>query len=100
MVYADDAESFAADDELGVGRAAAENEPLFFLVAVAGHVAGRAVIFIRQEFPRHGDLDAVTLGVGLAFELQVKVDRRYDAVAELLLDQRAFRAGPLTTTSS
>jgi hypothetical protein len=48
----------------------------------------RAVIFERQEFARHGDLDTVALGVGLALDLHVEVDRRHDAVAEFLLDQR------------
>ena len=35
-----------------------------FLVAVFRHVAGRAVIFVRQEFPGHRDLDPVALRIG------------------------------------
>src|SRR5499426_363310 len=60
---------------------------LLLPVAVFGDVAGIPVVFIGQEFSRHGDLDAVALGVGQALDLHVEIDRRHDAVAELLLDQ-------------
>src|SRR5262249_4085718 len=46
-----------------------------------------AVILVRQELAGHGDLDAVALRVGQALDLDVEVDGRHDAVAELLLDQ-------------
>src|SRR5262249_57626973 len=58
-----------------------------FLVAVLRDIPDVAVIFVRQEFSRHRDLDAVALRVGQALERDVEIDRRHDAVAELLLDQ-------------
>src|SRR5882672_11056419 len=58
-----------------------------FLISVLRRVAGRAVILVRQELARHRDLDPVAAGIGLALHLHVEVDRRHDAVAELLLDQ-------------
>src|ERR1700722_5167608 len=61
---------------------------LLLLVAVLRHVAARAVVLVGQELARHGDLDAVAARVGLALHHHVEVDRRHDAVAELLLDQR------------
>src|SRR3546814_20652609 len=45
------------------------------------------VAFVEQEFAGHGDLDAVALGIGLAFHLHVEIDRRHAAVAEVFLDQ-------------
>src|SRR5271170_422924 len=51
-------------------------------------VAGRAVIFVRKKFPRHGQFDAIAFGIGQPRNLEIEVDRRHDAVAELLFDQR------------
>src|SRR5665811_2140275 len=50
--------------------------------------ARRAVILERQELAGHADLDTVALRVRLAVDGHVEVDRRHDAVAEFLLDQR------------
>src|SRR5262245_4947055 len=61
---------------------------LLLFIAVFRDVAAVAVIFVWQKFPRHRDLDPVALRIRQALHLQVEVDRRHDAVAELLLDQR------------
>src|SRR5712671_811758 len=46
-----------------------------------------SVFLIWEEFAAEGQLDAVALGIGLAFDRHVEIDRAHDAVAEFLLDQ-------------
>src|ERR1700758_2387873 len=58
------------------------------LEPVLRHIAAGAVVFVWQEFAGHRDLDAVALGVRQTLHHHVEIDRRHDAVAELLLDQR------------
>jgi hypothetical protein len=48
-------------------------------------------IFVRQKLSGHAERDAIALGGGLARDVHVEVDRRHDAVAELLFDQRLER---------
>src|SRR5215813_10309292 len=79
------------DIVLSYAREVTPTVSLLLPVAVFGDVAGIAVVFIGQKFSRHGDLDAVALGVEQALDLHVEIDRRHDAVAELLLDQRLPR---------
>ena len=50
----------------GAITTAERDAPLLLLQPIGHRVAGRAVILERQEFARHGDLDAVALGIGLA----------------------------------
>src|ERR1700719_3118027 len=57
-----------------------------FLESIFRHVAGGAVIFVRQEFSGHRDLDAISFRIGHALHHHVEIDRRHDAVAEFLLD--------------
>src|ERR1700733_13371941 len=47
-----------------------------------------AVIFVWQKLAGHQEPHAVPLRVREPVDLEVEVDRRHDAVAELLLDQR------------
>src|SRR6516164_10772579 len=61
------------------------------LETIFRNVAAIAVIFVRQEFSRHRDFDAVAVRIGEALYHHVESDRRHDAVAELLLDQRLPR---------
>ena len=42
---------------------------------------------VGQELAAHRDADAVALGVRLALQVHVEIDRAHDAVAELLVDQ-------------
>src|SRR5262249_10085546 len=77
-----------SQSERGLWRAStSKREVLLFLVTVCRHIAGGAVIFVRQEFSRHRDLHPIPFRVGLALHRQIEIDRRHDAVAELLLDQ-------------
>src|SRR5262249_53104543 len=58
------------------------------LIPVLRNIAARAVVFVRQELARHGDLDAVATRIRLAFHLQVEIDRGHNAVAEFFLHER------------
>src|SRR5215831_14701839 len=46
-----------------------------------------SILIIWEEFAAEGELDAVSLRVGLALDRHVEIDRAHDAVAEFLLDQ-------------
>src|SRR5712691_10230565 len=61
------------------GAPAAGGAPSLFLVSVFRDVAAGAVIFVWQEFSRHGELHAVALGVGKAFE-SGRLPRRYPPI--------------------
>src|SRR5262245_56441961 len=63
------------------------DQALAFLVAVLRDVAGIAVIPVRQELARHGDLHTITLRVRQPLHGEVEVDRGHDPVAEFFLDQ-------------
>jgi hypothetical protein len=58
------------------------------LEPILRHALLGAVIFVRQELAGHDHPHAVALRMRLPVDLEVEVDRRHDAVAEFLLDQR------------
>ena len=72
--------------------------PLLLLQPIGQRIPCRAVIFIRQEFARHGDLDPVALGIGQPLHDHVEI-------ASPMMPSpnsssiSAFQAGPLTITS-
>src|SRR5438045_9126492 len=70
----------------GFGRARARRSDSILAVAIFRDIAGVAVIFVWQELARHRDLDTVPLRFGQPPARGVEIDRRHDAVSELLLD--------------